>query len=73
MEINAKLRVMNMKGMYDGSCAAMDEAVARAEPTLRSRIVNHCYAGGHMMYSDLEARREMQRDFVEFVRSALGR
>jgi carboxypeptidase C (cathepsin A) len=73
MEINPKLRVMNMKGMYDGSCAAMDEAVARAEPQLKSRIVNHCYAGGHMMYSDLEARREMQRDFAEFVRSALGR
>ena len=72
MDINPKLRVMNMKGMYDGSCAAMDEAVSRAEPQLRSRIVNHCYAGGHMMYSDLAARREMQRDFAEFVRQALA-
>jgi carboxypeptidase C (cathepsin A) len=73
MEINPKLRVMNMKGMYDGSCATMDEAVARAEPLLKSRVVNHCYAGGHMMYSDLVARREMQRDFEAFVRAALGR
>jgi carboxypeptidase C (cathepsin A) len=72
MELDPKLRVMNMKGMYDGSCAAMDEAVARVEPQLKSRIVNHCYAGGHMMYSDLEVRREMRRDFTEFVRQALG-
>ena len=41
MDVNPKLRVMSMKGMYDGSCAAMDEAVTRAEPHLKSRITNH--------------------------------
>ncbi len=72
MELNPKLRVMNETGIYDASCAQMDEAVARAEPALRSRITNRCYVGGHMMYSDLETRRVMQRDFADFVRSALG-
>ena len=72
MDVNPKLRVMNMKGMYDGSCAAMDEAVARAEPHLKGRINNHCYVGGHMFYSDLEARREAKRHFAEFVREALA-
>jgi len=72
MELKPTLGVMNAKGMYDGSCAAMDEAVARAEPQFKSRITNHCYVGGHMMYSDLETRREMQRDFAAFVREALS-
>jgi carboxypeptidase C (cathepsin A) len=72
MEVNSRLRVMNLKGMYDGSCAAQDEAVARAESHLRNRITNHCYVGGHMFYSDLEARREAKRHFAEFVREALA-
>jgi carboxypeptidase C (cathepsin A) len=72
MDVNPKLRVMNMKGMYDGSCATMDEAVARAESHLKGRITNHCYVGGHMFYSDLEARREAKRHFAEFVREVLA-
>jgi carboxypeptidase C (cathepsin A) len=72
MEINPKLLVLNMKGIYDGSCAAQDEAVARAEPQFRERVTNRCYVGGHMMYSDLIARREMVRDFTEFVRAGLA-
>jgi carboxypeptidase C (cathepsin A) len=73
MEINTRLRVLNMKGMFDGSCAALDEAVARTDETLRARVTNRCYAGGHMMYSDLEVRRQMQRDFADFVRSTTAR
>ena len=68
MEANPRLRVLNMKGMFDGSCAALDEAVARTEASLRARITSRCYAGGHMMYSDLEVRRQLQRDFADFVR-----
>ena len=73
METNPRLRVLNMKGMFDGSCAALEEAVTRTEEALRSRITTRCYAGGHMMYSDLEVRRLLQRDFTEFVRSAIER
>ncbi len=63
---------MNMKGMYDGSCAAQDEAVSRADASIRARISSRCYAGGHMMYTDLEARRAMQHDFDQFVREAIA-
>ena len=73
METNPRLRVLNMKGMYDGSCAALDEAVARTDDALRARITTRCYAGGHMMYSDLEVRRQLQRDFAELVRSVVER
>lgn len=72
MEMNPDLRVMNMKGMYDGSCAALDEAVASSDPGIRQRVRNHCYAGGHMWYSDLEPRVRAQRHFEAFVRDALA-
>jgi carboxypeptidase C (cathepsin A) len=73
MDANPRLRVLNMKGMFDGSCAALEEAVARTEEPLRARITSRCYAGGHMMYSDLDVRRQLQRDFAEFLRSAIAR
>jgi hypothetical protein len=72
MEINRALLVMNLEGMYDSSCAAMDEAVARTDSVFRSRVTNRCYAGGHMMYSDLAARREMLHDFADFVRAGVA-
>ncbi len=70
MAINPTLRVMNVRGMYDMSCLALDEAVARSDENLRSRITNHCYVGGHMVYTDLAARQQLQRDFAAFVASA---
>jgi carboxypeptidase C (cathepsin A) len=74
MEMNPKLLVMTLVGMYDGllSCAAREEAVARTSEHLRSRVRTHCYAGGHMYYSDRQARRESQRDFALFVRAAIA-
>ena len=70
--MNPNLLVMSFVGMYDGSCAAREEAVAQTPAHLRSRVRAHCYAGGHMYYSDREARRESQRDFAEFVRDAIA-
>lgn len=72
MELNPRLLVWNVKGLYDGSCAAQDEAVARTAEHLRRRIRNSCYAAGHMVYSDTAVRREMQQDFAEFVHDALA-
>jgi hypothetical protein len=72
MEANPRLRVMNLKGMYDGSCAGMEEAVSRSEPHLRNRIVSYCYEGGHMFYSDKLARQQSQRHFADFVRAAVA-
>lgn len=71
MELNPHLLVWNVKGLYDGSCAALDEAVARTAGHLKQRIRNSCYPAGHMVYSDRAVRREMKRDFAEFVHDAL--
>lgn len=68
MEINPRLRVLNVKGMYDGSCPLLEHTVSLAEPALRRRIRNECYAGGHQLYTDLVPRQELQRHFGEFVR-----
>jgi carboxypeptidase C (cathepsin A) len=72
MTLNPKFLVWNVQGIYDGSCASMDEAVARTAPSLRARITNRCYTGGHMVYSDLQTRKALQRDFAAFVRAALA-
>lgn len=67
MTLNPKLRVLNFKGLYDGSCALLDEAVARTEPELRTRVSNVCVPGGHMFYTDRLARQQAKRAFADFI------
>lgn len=71
MTLNPGLLVFNVKGMYDGSCAALDEAVRSSPPEIRSRVRNGCYAAGHMLYTDVAVRRDLLRDFTQFVRDAI--
>jgi carboxypeptidase C (cathepsin A) len=70
MDAEPHLLVFNVRGLYDGDCAALDEAVARAEPSLKPRIRNRCYAAGHMVYTDDAARLQLSHDFAQFVRDA---
>lgn len=73
MDLDSHLLIMNVSGRYDdavGSCAVKDEAVARADPSIRTRVRNFCYDAGHMVYSDLAVRKSLQRDFAQFVRDA---
>ena len=75
MTMNPRMRVLVMSGLYDTvvpTCATMDEMVARIDASLKSRVESRCYAGGHMMYTDLEPRREMQRDAARFVRETVA-
>lgn len=72
MELDPKLRVENMTGLYDGSCAAKDAQVAATDPQFRGRVFDRCYAGGHMWYSDKSARIEAQGDFARFVHNAIS-
>ena len=72
MTLNPSMRVAVMDGMYDASCAANDEAVARTEASLRARVTTYCYAAGHMIYTDAATRRQAQRDFAAFVQAALS-
>lgn len=67
MILNPRLQVLILNGLYDGSCVLTDEAVARAEESLRRRVRHTCMAGGHMFYSDLSARRAASDAFADFV------
>jgi hypothetical protein len=70
MEAEPAMRLMNVRGLFDSSCAGLDEAVARTDAALRARVQNKCYPSGHAFYTDAQVRKDYQRDFAEFVRGA---
>ena len=73
LDLNPRLLVMNVTGMYDsyvGSCAERDEALARTDAAIRPRVRNACYDAGHEVYTDVAVRKAFQRDFAQFVRDA---
>lgn len=70
LKAEANMLVWNISGLYDQSCAERDEALARAEPAVKARVRNSCYRAGHMVYTDLDVRRQMQQDFAHFVEDA---
>ncbi|HEX3366322.1 S10 family serine carboxypeptidase-like protein [Phenylobacterium sp.] len=72
MDAQPHLIVFNVRGMYDGDCAGLDEAVARSDAALRPRIRNRCYAAGHMVYTDDAVRLQLSRDFAQFVRDGVA-
>jgi carboxypeptidase C (cathepsin A) len=67
MRINPKLRVWNIRGLYDASCAVMDESVAQSPADIRPRVSTTCAVGGHMFYSDRDTRRLFKRQFDAFL------
>jgi carboxypeptidase C (cathepsin A) len=70
MDAQPRLLVFNVRGLYDGDCAGLDEAVARSDASLRPRIRNRCYAAGHMVYTDDATRLQLSHDFGQFVHDA---
>jgi carboxypeptidase C (cathepsin A) len=70
MQQDASLHVLNVRGLYDLSCAAQDEALARTSAAFRSRVRNRCYPSGHAIYTDAAVRQAFQADFAAFVREA---
>ncbi len=72
MDAQPHLLLFNVRGMYDGACAALDEAVARSEASLKPRIRNRCYAAGHMVYTDTATRAQLAEDFGQFVHDAVA-
>lgn len=70
MQQSASLWVLNVRGLYDMSCAALDEAVARTAPSLRTRVINRCYPSGHAIYTDTAVRTAYGHDFTKFVHNA---
>jgi carboxypeptidase C (cathepsin A) len=72
MDTDPHLRVLVLGGLYDTvvqTCSSIDEAIARLDASIRSRISDRCYAGGHMMYTDREARQSIKRDVSAFMRA----
>ena len=65
--------VWSVEGLYDGSCAEREEAIAQTPAPLRARVRASCYPAGHMVYTDRAVRLSLQRDFTKFVRDATGR
>jgi carboxypeptidase C (cathepsin A) len=59
-------------GVYDAlnSCPLIAYQISRLEPSLRERISTGCYAGGHMMYLDRDARVSLRRDLGRFFDGA---
>ncbi|MFL5296635.1 MAG: S10 family serine carboxypeptidase-like protein [Phenylobacterium sp.] len=71
MTAEPRMLVWSVEGLYDGSCAAREEAIAQTPPALRSRVKASCYPAGHMVYTDRAVRVQMQRDFAQFVHDAV--
>lgn len=72
LEADPKLRVLNVRGLFDESCATLDENVAASDPALRGRIEVRCYPSGHAIYTDAQVRVEYQHDFADFERRAVA-
>jgi carboxypeptidase C (cathepsin A) len=70
MTAEPRLLVWSVEGLYDGSCAGREEAIAQTAPALRARVRASCYPAGHMVYTDKAVRLQMQKDFTAFVRDA---
>ena len=70
MTAEPKMLVWSVEGLYDGSCAAREEAIARTPAPLRTRVRSSCYPAGHMVYTDKAVRLQLQKDFTAFVRDA---
>jgi carboxypeptidase C (cathepsin A) len=73
MTAEPKLQVWSVEGLYDGSCAEREEAIAETPEPLRARVRASCYPAGHMVYTDRAVRLSLQRDFTRFVHDASGR
>jgi carboxypeptidase C (cathepsin A) len=64
VELNPRLRVLVAAGLYDSlnSCAANAEIARELRDDLKQAYSFVCYEGGHMMYRDELARRQLARD-----------
>ena len=68
------MQVFVATGRYDlwNMCEGDVAATATLAPDLASRISNHCYESGHVVYRDEQARLQLSRDLANFVRQAVA-
>jgi carboxypeptidase C (cathepsin A) len=73
MELNPSMHVLVLTGLYDSiGCERTAYSFSLIDPPFRDRVKAACYVGGHMMYSDKEARQHMKHDMAELVREGSG-
>lgn len=71
MKADKNMKVFVASGRFDplNMCEGDAAATATLPQELSSRITNHCYEGGHMMYRDEPTRVQMSHDLSKFVGS----
>jgi carboxypeptidase C (cathepsin A) len=74
MTRNKKLKVYVATGRYDplNMCEGDVKAVAQLPADLSSRIQNHCYEAGHIMYQDPAVRPKLLSDLSRFIRDTVA-
>ena len=72
LAINPDIRVLVATGLYDslGNCAGNRAAQANLEGAIASAVEYRCYSGGHMMYRDADARKEISNDVKKLIAGA---
>jgi carboxypeptidase C (cathepsin A) len=71
---NKTLQVFVATGRYDplNMCEGDVKVTAQLPPDLSSRIQNHCYEGGHIMYDDPQARPKFLSDVANFIQHTVA-
>jgi hypothetical protein len=75
LERNKDLQVFVLTGRYDplNMCEGDVIVTAQLPGDLSSRILNHCYEGGHSIYMDEAARLAFSHDVSAFIRDTMAR
>jgi carboxypeptidase C (cathepsin A) len=74
MTMNPSLRVLAGCGIYDLVCDyhGVVWSAANLDPAIRRNVVATSYPGGHAMYTDPRAHKQLQRDVAQFIRETLS-
>jgi carboxypeptidase C (cathepsin A) len=74
MTIDAALRVYVAAGRYDSlnSCEHNAYIITQIEPQFGRNMKSACYAGGHMIYVDRDARLQLKKDIDAFIAAKEG-
>jgi len=68
MDQDPQLRVLSLRGRYDGwPCESSVETARAAGPRYAARVTNLCLQGGHMWYSERASRAQGRRAFEAFL------
>jgi len=74
LRADPELRLFVACGYFDLVCpyAVIDWAVEAMDPELSSRITVRTYRGGHAVYTDEDARRQVRSDVRTFMRARIA-